>query len=34
VGLQKFQDELKEAYGDVSVDINTGEIKENVNKED
>lgn len=34
MGLQKFQDELKNTYGDVSVDINTGEIKENVNKED
>ena len=34
MGLQKFQDQLKDAYGDVSVDINTGEIKENVNKED
>lgn len=34
IGLQKFQDQLRDAYGDVSVDINTGEIKENVNKED
>jgi len=27
--LQKFQDELRETYGDVSIDINDGKIKEN-----
>ncbi len=27
--LQKFQDELRETYGDVSVDINDGKISEN-----
>lgn len=33
--LQKFQDELKGKYGDVSVDINNGEIKPNEsNKKD
>lgn len=27
--LQKFQDELRETYGDVSIDINDGKIKKN-----
>jgi hypothetical protein len=27
--LQKFQDELRETYGDVSIDINDGKIAEN-----
>ncbi len=27
--LQKFQDELKDLYGDVSIDINDGKVKEN-----
>ena len=27
--LQGFQNELRETYGDVTIDINTGEIKEN-----
>lgn len=27
--LQGFQNELRDAYGDVTIDINTGEIKEN-----
>ena len=25
--LQEFQNELRETYGDVTIDINTGEIK-------
>ena len=27
--LQKFQDELRETYGDVSIDINDGKIAQN-----
>ena len=27
--LQKFQEELRETYGDVSIDINDGKISEN-----
>jgi len=27
--LQKFQEELKDSYGDVSIDINDGKVKEN-----
>lgn len=27
--LQKFQDELRETYGDVSIDINDGKITQN-----
>jgi predicted nuclease with TOPRIM domain len=27
--LQKFQDELKETYGEVSIDINDGKIAKN-----
>jgi hypothetical protein len=27
--LKKFQDELKDSYGDVSIDINDGKVKEN-----
>ena len=27
--LQKFQDKLRETYGDVSIDINDGKIAEN-----
>lgn len=27
--LQKFQEELKDLYGDVSIDINDGKVKEN-----
>ena len=26
--LQKFQEELKDLYGDVSIDINDGKVKE------
>ena len=27
--LQKFQEELREAYGDISIDINDGKIAKN-----
>lgn len=27
--LQEFQNELRDTYGDVTIDINTGEIKDN-----
>lgn len=27
--LQEFQNELRNTYGDVTIDINTGEIKDN-----
>ena len=33
--LQKFQEELREAYGDISIDINDGKIAKNeLSKED
>ena len=30
--LEKFQDELKDKYGDIIIDIQTGEFKDNPNE--